>query len=325
MEPAVRSLIEASDLKGLLRAVDGYVAAADWDGLVTLRDRCNEAVERGKQVWGVVQFIEYRLALDAPAEYAGRVVREGAGRHALGPLWEVAASTHSWAELDPHLTDVRHRAFAVHERCIRGEDVAGADVDRLVVEVPLRLAAWEPSYPVADYRPDRAAFPERELPEMTWVDLPQPGAPVDDDDAAEALLDLARVWIDQSSGRGEARAVRGSAPSAIRALGPRRVRLVEIGLDDAMARMAWVGASGGAYGRRRGAPVGRAGAWWALACLLGLEVAWPVDPDELGTEGSGLRWFAWDPGDRVGGWNFHLAVEDPVDGLAWSVSAVDWT
>lgn len=317
-------LIEGSDLKGLLRAVDELVDAGDWDGLVTLRDRCNEAVERGKQLWGIAQFVEYRLALDAPAEYAGRVVREGAGRYALGPLWEVAASTHTWAELDPHLTDLRHRAFAAHERAIRGEDVTDADIDPMIVEVPLRLAAWEPTYPVAAYRSDRASFPERDLPEMDWVDLPEAAEPVEDDDAAEALLDLARVWIEQSSGRGEARAVAGSAPSAIRALGPKRVRLAEIGLDDAMARMTWVGAGGGAYGRRRGSPAGRAGAWWALACALGLNVEWPIGADELGKEGASLRWFAWDPGDRVGGWNFHLAVEDPVDGLAWSVSAVDW-
>ncbi len=88
--------------------------------------------------------------------------------------------------------------------------------------------------------------------------------------------------------------------------------------------MTWVGASGGAQGRRRGTPTGRAAAWWAVACVLGLDLEWPVDPKELGSEAEALQWFAWDPGDRVGGWNLHLAVEDPVDGLAWAVGAVDW-
>ena len=97
------ALVEGSDLNGLVRFIDGIVAERDWDGLVELRDRCLEATERGKQLWGAAQFAEYRIALDAPGPYAGAVVREGAGRYALGPLWEVAASTHTWDELEvPH-------------------------------------------------------------------------------------------------------------------------------------------------------------------------------------------------------------------------------
>ena len=322
--PPVQDLVEASDLEGLLEAIDRFASNGEWDQIATLRDRCNEAVERGKQLWGVAQFAEYRLALEAPAAHAGRVVREGAGRYALGPLWEVAASTHTWSDLEPHLTDVRMRAFAAHERAIRGDVVPSDAVDPHVVDVPLELASWEPAYPVANYRADRAAFPESDLPEMAWVDLDEPGSPSDDDGGAEGLLDLVRVWIEDSSGRGEARSIHGTAEEAIRALGPRRVRMVDVELADAMALMTWVGASGGAEGKRRGTPTGRAGAWWALASVLGLEVEWPVDPVELGAEGGGLRWVIWDPGDRVGGWNFHLAVEDPIDGLAWAVSAVDW-
>ena len=87
--------------------------------------------------------------------------------------------------------------------------------------------------------------------------------------------------------------------------------------------MAWTGASGGAHGRRRGAPVGRALALWALAALAGLDEDWPVELDELGEAGGELRWFLWDPGDQVGGWHFHLAVVDPIEELAWAVSAVD--
>ena len=116
----------------------------------------------------------------------------------------------------------------------------------------------------------------------------------------------------------------GDAPSAIRALGVRRVRIAEISLGQALSMMTWVGASGGAQGRRRGTPAGRAASLWALACVLGLETDWPLDHEEFGTEAAGLKWYVWDPGDRVGGWNFHLAVEDPVDGLAWAVGAIDW-
>ena len=320
----VQPLIEGSDLSGLIKMVDELAGESDWDAIVDLRDRCVEAVGRGKQLWGVAQFAEYRLALEAPAPLAGQVVREGAGRFALGPLWEVAASTHTWVELDSHVSSGRLRAFVAHERAIRGDEVSAADIDGQVVDVPIALAPWEPSYPVAVYRADRASFPERDLPEMDWVDLPEPGTAIADDGAGEALLDLARAWVDESSGRGEARAVVGDAAAAIRALGPRRARIGEMALEDAAALMTWVGASGGAYGRRRGTPVGRAGAWWALAAVLGLTSDWPAGPEELGSEGAGLRWFAWDPGDRVGGWNFYLAVEDPIDGLAWAVSVVDW-
>ena len=48
----------------------------------------------------------------------------------------------------------------------------------------------------------------------------------------------------------------------------------------------------------------------------------PDDPSAL-KEASEPRWVLWDPGDAVGGWALHLAVEDPQDGMAWAVSAVD--
>lgn len=320
----IRELVEASDLDGLIRAVDGLAGSRDWEGIEALRDRCVEAVGRGKQLWGVAQFAEYRLALEAPAEHAGAVVVEGAGRNTLGPLWEVAASTHTWDELEPHVSQARPRALVAHERMIRGDEVDESAVDASVLDIPLRRAPWEPRYPTAEYRSDRAAFPERDLPEMPWVDLGEPAEKAAEPAGADALLDLVRVWVDESSGRAEARTVVGTAAQAIRALGLQRVRLAPISLADAMVRMAWVGASGGAYGRRRGTPVGRAGAWWAAACLVGLDDEWPMTSDELGEAAAGLKWFAWDPGDVVGGWNFHLAVEDPLDGLAWAVGAVDW-
>ena len=58
------------------------------------------------------------------------------------------------------------------ERAIRGESITKAGVDDLVLEIPLHPLSWEPPYPVADYRADRANFPEYELPDMPWVELP---------------------------------------------------------------------------------------------------------------------------------------------------------
>jgi len=317
----LRALIEGSDLNGLVRRIDGLVAGREWDGLVELRDACIEAVDRGKQLWGVAQFTEYRLALDAPAAHAGQVIKEGAGRFALGPLWEVAASTHSWPELEREVADERLRTLVAHERALRGESIPAADVDGHVLEVPIVVQSWEPAYTLAAYRSDRADFPERDLPDLAWCDLPAAVAREPEDDAIEALLALTEPWTTQSNGRAEAVVVAGTAEEAIRTLGPHRVRAVEIELADALALMAWTGASGGAYGRRRGSPVGRMLAWWALAGLLGLE---DIDnPDLLGDEAAGLRWLLWDPGDQIGGWGFYLAVEDRDDGLAWAVSASD--
>ncbi len=314
-------LIEGSDLAGLVRRIDGLVSAREWEGIVDLRDRCIEAVDRGKQLWGVAQFAEYRLALDAPGPLAGQVVKEGAGRFALGPLWEVAASTHPWDELAPHVDDDRLRTLIGHERLLRGESVDIGEIDPHVLEVPFLLEPWEPQYPVAAYRSDRADFPEPEWTRLDWIELPDPIAREHDDDAIEALVGLTAPWTEQSNGRAEGVVVAGGALQAIRTLGPHRARAAEIDGGEALALMAWTGASGGAYGRRRGTPVGRMRAWWALAALLGLDDI--DDPGELGAEVAGLRWWRWDPGDQIGGWGFHLAIEDPGDGLAWAVSAVD--
>jgi hypothetical protein len=315
------TLVEGSDLDGLIRRIDGLASAREWDGIVELRDRCIEAVDRGKQLWGVAQFAEYRLALDAPGPISGQVIREGAGRFGLGPLWEVAASTHAWAEIAPHVDDSRSRTLIGHERSLRGEAVAVAEIDPHVVEVPLALELWEPQYPVAAYRSDRADFPEPEWTDLDWIDLPEPVGREPEDEALEALLGLTAPWTEQSNGRAEGVVVAGNALQAIRTLGPHRVRAAEIDTAEALALMAWTGASGGAYGRRRGSPVGRMHAWWALAALLGFEDI--DDPDALGAEAQSLRWLRWEPGDHVGGWAFHLAIEDSDDGLAWAVSAVD--
>ena len=316
------ALIEGSDLDGLVRLVERSCREQDWPGIHQLIARCEEAVERGKQVWGAVHYAQYRLARDAPGPEAAAVLTPGAGRFAPGPLWEVAASTHTWDDLAPHIVDPQVRALVAQERALRGDVVPESEAGP-ATEVPPYPQPWEPDYPHATYREDGVDVPGPALPDLEWCDLPAPGPAVDDPDTCDALLDVVRPWLDESSGRGEAVAVDGSAEGAIRALGPHRVRLAEVDLAAALAVMAFAGASGGAFGRRRGTPAGRAAAWWALAVILGMDDRWPVDPDELGHEAAELRWIVWDPGDGVGGWAFHLAVADPEVGVAWAVSAVD--
>lgn len=311
---SLTAAVERGDPDELLRVVDGLCEAREWDRLVELKQRCLHAVERGKQLWGVAEHVDYRLALEAPGRWAGPVIVEGAGRFTLGPLPEVAASTHTWADLEPYIPDGPLRAVTAHERVVRGEDLRGAVVDD-VLETPLRLLDWEPVYPVATYHATKVEVPAPDLPAMEAVELPPPGERIDHV-ATEALLALTDVWTDQSNGRSDVVAVRGTALEAVAALGPRTIRTGPTAPAQAMAWMAWAAASGGAYGRRRGAAAGRFGAWWAIAALT--DADWPVDD----LEPAALRWYAWSDLVPPTGWTLHLAMER-ADGMAWAISAVD--
>jgi hypothetical protein len=322
-EDSLTPLIEGSDLAGLIRAVDGICSRREWAELVSLIERCDEAVQRGKQLWAVSQFAEYRLALEGPPELAASVMTDGKGRFALGPLWEVGCSSHTWAELEPFLDAPTIRALSAHERSIHGDSVDPDDVDAAVLEIPVMMQPWEPSYPTAKYTSDRATFPDDIFDiEMRWVDLGDPIEVQPEDQVSDVLLDLVKPWWEDSQGKAEVATVDGTIEEAIRALGPHRVRIADVSLQIAFEAMTWAGASGGGHGRRRGTPIGRAGAWWVLLELLGYGDV-PQVVSGLGEEAAGLRWALWDPGDRVGGWSIHIGIEDPVDGVAWVLSAVD--
>ncbi len=250
------------------------------------------------------------------------MVVEGAGRFTLGPLPEVAAARHSWADLADYLPAGPLRSITAHERVVRGENLSGADsIDPSILELPLSLAVWEPRYPLAEYEADKANFPMPELPRMAEVRLPETVQSRDDAVSHEALLGLTRAWTEESNGRSDAGTVHGDAIGAIRSLGPRRALMSEIAESLALCLMAWAGASGGAYGRRRGAAAGRFAAWWTLAALC--ELDWPVASDRLGEAAEDLRWFAWSDLAPPTGWTLHLAVEDPHRGIAWAVAGVD--
>lgn len=317
-------LVERADLDELVRQIDRLCADDAWDGLVDLRDRCRAALERGKQLWPAATLAEYRLALDAPGSFAGQVLLPGAGHMALGPLPEVAAVQHTWSQLRGHIPTGPLLTITAHERVLRGEDLRDEDgLDDRVLDLPLTLQSWEPAYPLAEYEPHEARFPSPSLPALAECRLPAAGSVIDDATSITALLDLPRAWTAESDGRAEAVAIEGTALSAIATLGPPRARVVELDPSTAVAWLAWVGASGGAHGRRRGMAAGRFGAWWAIAALGGVDDAWPVPPDEMGTIVAELRWFAWDAWEPDTGWRFHLAVEDPAEGLAWAVGATD--
>lgn len=316
-----KSAIEASDTDELVRVVDGLVASQQWEAMVDLRSLCDEAVTRGKQLWGVSEFIRYRLALDSPPVWAGPAVTEGRTRFTLGPLSEVVASRHSWDELEPHLAPGPERTMVAHERIIRGEDLRGESINPLVMELPCYGCDWEPSYPLATYFSDRVEALSPPPPEMGGGEAVDLSPIVEDPDGTTALVSLVEHWVEASNGRVQATCVEGKAAGAIAALGVAKARLGTIAADQALAWMAWAAATGGAMGRRRGAAQGRFSAWWTAHELAGL--AWPPDPDELGEAVTALRWHWWSDGSPDTGWALRLAVESVAEGLAWAIAAVD--
>jgi resuscitation-promoting factor RpfA len=299
-------LVAGNDLDELVREVDRRTGAGDWDGLVRLRDRCRAAVERGFQLWPAASLAEYRLALRAPGRWAGAVVTEGAGRFALGPLTEVAASTHAWADLAPHLAPGPLAGVVAHERVVRGEDLRHAAVPFAdVFDLPLALEKWEPSWPVAQYGDDEVDARRPALPVLRPIRLPAPGVKVDEPEARAALLAAPAVWVSQSNGRAAVSAVSGGALAAVAALGVAEARAAELESGEALAQLAWAAASGGAHGRRRGAAAGR---HLARECAAAL---------------GDVHWFAWDEASPAVGWHLRLAAEDPARGVAWALAATD--
>lgn len=327
----MQRLVDTVDVPALLRAVDGYCAGRAWPELVDLARRCRDAIELGRQLWPVAMHIEYRLAYEAPGPYAAGVLRPGAAKFALGPLTEVAASTHTWDELAADIGDPASTATVAQERVLRGEDLRGR-LPADLAELPLTLQTWEPSYALPTYRDREALFPAPDIVGATPAGATHELAPATElpaDAATEALRTAVEPWTAQSEGRVATVAVEGKAAGAIAHLAP-AAAIEPISGQQALAWLQWCGASGGAHGRRRGGAAGRFSAWWTLAALTGLP--WPHQAgtdsgfaDALGTALDELEWYRWTPdsGGRHEGWHLHLAVHDPVDGLAWAVAAFD--
>jgi hypothetical protein len=318
----LNDLVEAGDLNELLRAVDGLCAARSWDELVVLAERCEDAVERGKQLWPIAEHIDYRLALEAPGDFAGRVLHPGIGRFSLGPLTEVAASTHTWAQLAPHIEAPQAAAYVAQERVLRGEVLEGDPLAHPeVLELPLRLWAWEPAYALATYG---SSYVEVDEPGSSPHTPRGPGAGqaemVDDPELVEALLDTVRPWVAESGGVAAALVVEGTAAHAAAALSPTML-IAPLEPAPALRRLAWAASSGGAHGARRGAAYGRFSAWYLGTLLAGLD--WPPDPAELGSSIERLRWHELEETADEPGWVLRLAVEDPEDGWAAAISAHD--
>lgn len=324
IDERVADLIEAQDFNGLLRVVDDLCATREWDDLLELADRCEHAVERGKQLWPISEHIDYRVALEAPGPYAADVLVPGSGRFALGPLTEVAASTHTWAELALHIELPQVAAFVAQERVLRGEVLDGdARAHAEILELPLHLESWEPTYALATYRADHVEVAEPWEPQSPLVSTePRPGAgELDREAVVDALLDLVTPWTSESNGAARAVAVEGGAVEAASALSFAELRIGALEPDEALSLVAWTAASGGAHGRRRGAALGRSLAWFTVLTVA--DRAWPAAPQDVHDAVRGVRWFRWDEGAPEKGWVLRLAVEDPDGGWAAALAATD--
>jgi hypothetical protein len=319
----IDDLVHRADLDGLVRLIDKLCAAQDWSALLDLRNRCRSATTTGRQVWPAATLAEYRLALWAPAEWASEVLDEGSGRFTIGPLTEVVAQNHEFRDLRAALPDGPRLGFIAHECALRGQSIPD-DVPN-PLEIPFAQQTWEPRYSPAEYSDEGLAAPAPPLPKSSeFVTMPGAAADViDDPDVALAVHQLIEPWITSSNGRAEIAAVEGDVAAAVAALGVKGGRLAPIGPALAMAWLAWAGASGGAHGRRRGAAIGRFGAWWTIAALADLADVWPVEPDRIGEALSCFEWFWWDADEPRLGWELQLAVADPNEGYAWAISAHD--
>ncbi len=321
----IERAINLGDVETLMAVVDSHCLDAQFDLVVELRHRCRAALARGVQLWPVAAYADYRLALDGDGPAALTGLGELSERFMLGPIAEVLASTHTFDQLAEFLPATPDASSFLAECVMRGADLTGDErAHRLpvVFDLPLRLETWEPSYALAEYRPDRVRCDPPVVPgKWSHVTL-VPSAVSPDALVHDALRDLVGHWLSSSDGRVDISSVHGTAESAVGVFGLRRASFVEVSGAAAMAHMAWAAGSGAARGRRRGAAAGRERAWWAVRALAGLDDG-DVQPDEIGEALDELRWLLWSDGSPETGWHLRLAIEDPDEGLAWAIAAID--
>lgn len=326
-DEALDGLISRVDLDGLIRMIDDRCAASDWRGILRLRDKCSRAAaDTGRQLWPAATLSEYRLALLAPAEWCAQVLDGDSGRFTLGPLSEVAAASHTWAELGPHVEPVPLALFVAHECTIRGEVIDAASLRSLppILDIPAALQPWEPKYSISTYTEFGAEHPTPEITRPTSVvTTTNSGVVVDDTSTNLAIRQLLDAWTSTSTGKAEVACVEGTHLDALGALGVRSARIVEITSVEALASLAWAGASGGAQGRRRGMAIGRFSMWWLLGALGDMHDRWPPTNADITDLLDELRWYRWDAREPDSGWRLQLVVTDESEGLAWAINASD--
>ena len=308
--------------------------------MLALREACLAATEEtGRQLWGPARYAAYRTALDGPAAMAAAMLEPGVVRFGLGPLTEVVAQRHSFAELAPHL-DSTLLPVVAQERVLRGEDLrddprARGETD----DPPLVLQPFEPDYVLPEYRAaerlDGAPPDPADGEGAAWQALdahadsaaPRAGSvPAAADVVRRALEDVVAPWAAQSGGELRVSAVLGTTVDACRAVldvggaDTGTARSGEIDVATLLRLLAFAGASGGVHGRRRGGAAGRALAWWVARCATGLHRVEHVDAEDLEFRLEDLDRRAFRvPGEAA--WRLELAIGSGAgSGEEWAVA-----
>jgi hypothetical protein len=134
---------------------------------------------------------------------------------------------------------------------------------------------------------------------------------------------LVGAWTTSSNGTLQAGAARGDETHALASLDIASATLRALQPAQALSLLAWAGASGGAFGRRRGAAAGRDSAWWLLGALSGRSDQWPLASDEIGDVLHSLKWSWFDADESPTGWQLQLVIVDEQRGLSWAINARD--
>jgi hypothetical protein len=279
-------------------------------------------------LWPASTLAEYRLALLAPAHIAAQVLDEGSGRFTLGPLTEVIAQSHQWSDLQHELPHSPIASFVAHECALRGQHIENPDDVFDALETPLELQLWEPNYELAIYRDNSAEFPSPELPptstgRVVVAALSSESEDVLDNGVVDAVHQLVGAWSTSSNGTLQVGAARGGETHALASIEVASATLRELQPSQALALLAWAGASGGAFGRRRGAAAGRDSSWWLLGALSGRSDQWPLKNDEMGDVLHSLKWWWFDANQNPTGWQLQIIIVDEQRGLSWAINARD--
>lgn len=366
---------ESAQIRRLIADIDSLCTDDRWDAVVELRDSCRLAVARGHQWWPAAAWAEYRLALDGPGHLAAGVLESTLSRYTLGPFAEVAASTHSWDELVAHLEPTPASAVFAHECVALGDDLRTDDIFRslpAVFDVPAALQPWEPAYGPVVYHLDRVEHLAPILPDgatggrvESRVGPGRASGPtvqtMEDQATCEAFAAVLAPWSQTLQWSVMTVAVDGDVQDAVGVWAARTneqcesVQVFALPQETALRYLAWLGASGGPNGRRRGLAASRSALWWVLLQLTGIaddldgEPVASAGPQLLESLASALRslhWFTWstptgtdkqpvveptlgdefaggtgDAGDTQRGWTVHLAAVAPGEGITWLLGA----
>ncbi len=331
------------DMYALAEAI---AAAEDWDEMVKVRQELDRR-SRSEALAGSYQpgpVGVHHLTLSSPARrYAFGIStfddvlrRRGPAKFAL-PGFPTKLSKRvvleltgrfTWSELDPLVRAPVLREVLARERVARGEDLRHAGFRIRDGDPPMYLEPWEPP---TYANPGKNMWATGLVPRVdplppagdaTWA---TPLWATDPDPVAVALTSIAKSGDQVRCVR-----VSGTALEAIEALGYGWAYAFELSVADMLAEVAY-----GAWHSIRQVELidmGRRFAWRVLSTVASA-LSFPAEmehSERLRLAGERVRWISFDSWeeDEDGGdasWEevrWCMAIEDPVQGLAWAMTAV---